>query len=43
MAQLPRDVVGSPSLEVLLNHGDVALRGTWEWVEVGLGDLKGLF
>ena len=26
MAQLPREVVGSPSLEVLQNHGDVALR-----------------
>ena len=26
MAQLPRLVVGSPSLEVLQNHGDVALR-----------------
>ena len=26
MAQLPRDVVQSPSLEVLKNHGDVALR-----------------
>ena len=26
MAQLPREVVGSSSLEVLKNHGDVALR-----------------
>ena len=26
MAQLPRDVVQSPSLEVFKNHGDVALR-----------------
>ena len=26
MAQLPRGVVGSPSLEVFQNHGDVALR-----------------
>ena len=46
--RLPRDVVGSPSLEVLKNHGDVALRavvmGTqWGWVGVGLGDLRGLF
>ena len=26
MAQLPREVVQSPSLEVFKNHGDVALR-----------------
>ena len=26
MAQLPREVVGSPSLEVFKDHGDVALR-----------------
>ena len=26
VAQLPREVVGSPSLGVLQNHGDVALR-----------------
>ena len=26
VAQLPRDVVGSPSLEVFRNCGDVALR-----------------
>ena len=40
-------VVGSPSLEVLQNHGDVALRdvvmGMVGWAEVGLGDLGGLF
>ena len=26
MAQLPREVVGSPSPEVFKNHGDVSLR-----------------
>ena len=26
VAQLPRKVVGSPSLEVFKNHGDMALR-----------------
>ena len=26
LAQLPKEVVGSPSLEVFQNHGDVALR-----------------
>ena len=26
MAQLPREAVGSPSLEVFKEHGDVALR-----------------
>ena len=26
MAQLPREAVGSPSLEVLQNHGDMVLR-----------------
>ena len=47
MAQLPREVVGSPSLEVLQNHGDVALRdvvrGTVGWVGIGVGDLGDLF
>jgi len=40
-------VVESPSLEVFMNHGDVALRdvvmNTVGWVGVGLGDLRGLF
>ena len=40
-------VVGAPSLEVLQNHGDVALRdvvmGMGGWAGVGLGDLGGLF
>lgn len=38
-------VVDSLSLEVSQSHGDVALRdvGTVGWVEVGLGDLRGLF
>ena len=39
MAQLPREVVGSPSLEVFQNHGDVALGDMvsghdgvgWDW------------
>lgn len=35
MAQLPREVVGSPSLEVFKNHGDVALRDTWSVGIVG--------
>ena len=26
MPQLPREVVGSPSLEVFRNHGDLAMR-----------------
>jgi len=44
LAQLPREVVGSPSPEVSQNHGEVALRdvvGTMGWV--GVGDLSGLF
>ena len=35
MAQLPREVGESPSLEVLKNHGDVALR---DMVSVHGGD-----
>ena len=35
---LPREVMGSPSLEVLQNHGDVALRdvGRVGWVGFGI-------
>ena len=36
LAQLPIGVVGSPSLEVFQNHGDVALRDMWAWWD-GLG------
>ena len=36
VAQLPREVVGSPSLEALQNHRDVALR-TWSVGMVGVG------
>ena len=48
LSRLPSDVVGSPSLEVLKNCGDVALGGMclwawWGWVGVGLSDLRGLF
>ena len=45
MAQLPREVVGSPSPKVFLSRGDVALRdmGTVGWAGVGVGDLRGLF
>ena len=44
MAQLPREVVGSPPLEVFQNCGDVALRDMVGvgWVGVGLGNLSGL-
>jgi len=37
--RLPREVTESPSLEVFLNHGNVALRAWWGWVGVGLGIL----
>ena len=50
MAQLPREVVESLSLEVLQNRGDVALRDVFSGHEggggglaVGLDDLRGLF
>jgi len=44
VAQLPREVVGYPSMEVFQNCGDVALRDTvgmvgWD----GVGHLRGLF
>jgi len=45
--RLPREVVGSPTLEVFQNHGDVALGGhclvVMVMVGVGHGDLHGLF
>ena len=45
--RLPREVVGSLSLQVFQNQGDVALRdmvsGHGGMVWVGLGDLEGLF
>ena len=46
MAQLPRDVMGSPSLEVFQNHGDVALSdvGSGHGGDgLGLEGLSGLF
>ena len=44
VAQLSREAVGSPSLEVFKSCGDVALRdvGMVGWVGVGLCDLSGL-
>ena len=35
--------VGSPSLEVFQDHGDVALKDMVSGLMVGLGDLRGLF
>ena len=48
MAQLPREVVQSPPLEVFQNRVDVALRDVVSGhggggLMVGLGDLSGLF
>jgi len=48
VSSLPaQGVVGSPSLEVLQNHGDVAQRdvvmGMVGWAGIGLDDLRGLF
>jgi len=46
--RLPREVVGSPSLEMLKSHVAVALRDVvsghgGDALMVGLGDLSGLF
>ena len=45
VAQLHREVVQSPPLEVFQNSGDVALRevGMVGGLVVGLDDLRGLF
>ena len=43
MAQLPREVEESLSLEVSWNRGDVALRDVGNGQMVGLEDLTGLF
>jgi len=43
VAQLPREVGGSPSPEVFEKRGDVALRDVWGGTRVGIGDLRGLF
>jgi len=47
VAQLPREVVGSLSMEVFHSHGDVALRdvvmGMVGCIGVALSDLRGLF
>ena len=40
MAQLPRGIGESPSLEVFQNHGDVALRDSgWRAILVVVGQL----
>ena len=46
--RLPWEVVGSPSLEVFRNHGDMALRDAVSGCSgggliVGLDDFRGLF
>jgi len=48
VAQLPREVVQSPSPEIFKNRGDMALRDVvgghgGDGVMVGLDDLRGLF
>jgi len=43
LAQLPREVLGSPSLEGSQNRGDAALRDAVGWVGVEFGVLRGLF
>jgi len=46
VAQLPREVVGSPSLEAFQNHGDVALRDVGSGhggSGLTVGDLSSLF
>jgi len=48
VAQLPREVMESSSLEVLQNHGDVALRDVvrgngGDGLTTGLGVLRDLF
>ena len=43
LAQLPGEVMGSLSLEVFQNLGDVALRAVGMVGWTGLGDLRGLF
>ena len=43
MAQLPREVVQTSSLEMFQSHRDVALRNMVSGLMVGLDDLRGLF
>ena len=45
VAQLPREVVGSPFLEVFKEGGDVALKDmvSGHGLTVGLNDFRGLF